>query len=159
VKLSYPGHYRELKQDDAYQGIHFGLLDFEILNTENTNGGIMNLHFRLINSVGDSVMEKVMLMQKKRFNEKDTMPIVQTEECIPYWGEVPFHKMLLFRSSMVLFGMIFVLFPICLILWLIGASIYYICIGGELLRRDRIEKRYERRHNLQVKGNKYGKQA
>ncbi len=146
--MSYPGHYRARKHVDVYQGLHFGLLDLELLPGQrvNSKGGRFNLHFHTINHEGNEVMEQLLELQETKYHK--LTDLFQFQRCIPYWDEVPLYKILLFRASMVTFGMIFVLFPAGIICWLLFAAIYYICIGGELLRRDRIEKRYQRRHHL-----------
>lgn len=136
--------------------MHFATLDLERLPTGNSNskGGKVNVHIRIINHEGNPVIEKSLALQEKNFDNVDKEHI-EVNECLPFWDIVPWYKLLLFRASMVSFGMAFVLFPLLALLWLLGAAIYYLCIGGELLRRDRIEKRFQRRHQqILGKGNK-----
>ena len=150
--MSYPGHYRARKDKDTFQGLHFGILDLETLDEGKKNDveGRVNVRVQIIDHEGKVAIEQVFPLKEKRFHEIKSSEWIemQLKECVPFWGEVPSYKVLLFKATMVTFGMVFVLFPSFVLLWLLGAAIYYICIGGELMRRDRIEKRFQQRHKL-----------
>ncbi len=65
-------------------------------------------------------------------------------ECVPYWGASPLWRVLLYRAIIALCLLVFLVLPVLGVLWLVGASVYYICIGSELARRDEVERRYQK---------------
>lgn len=149
-QLTYPGHFREKRNADTYGGLHFALLDI-VLVADGTFQLVMNI----VNHAGEVVIHRTIPLPNKRV-VKPTISFdeLATGECEPYWGVVPYYKYLIFRSSMVIYGMIFVLLPLCVVLWLVFASIYYICFGKEIKRRDMLLRRYERKHGVRASGEK-----
>ena len=65
-------------------------------------------------------------------------------EIIPYWGVLPRWKNLIIKAELAALMLIFVVIPVCTILWLVFASVYYITRGHsdaeEMKRRARIEE-------------------
>lgn len=49
----------------------------------------------------------------------------------------------MYRAIIALCMLVLVVLPVLGVLWLVFASVYYICIGKELARRDEIERRYQ----------------
>lgn len=64
-------------------------------------------------------------------------------QCIPYWGEISMWRILLFRAIVVIAMMCCVLLPLCFLGWLLFASMYYIFMGAELTRQQKIEEQYQ----------------
>ncbi len=147
-QLTYPGHFRERGRTDAYGGLHFALLDMVTGPMKS-----LKLVLNVINNAGEVVITRTMPLTKKAHVNIDYNDL-QVGECEPYWGFVPTYKTFVFRASMVLYGMIFVLFPACVILWLFTASMYYICFGQESKRRDALLRRYEKKHGFRTTGEK-----
>jgi hypothetical protein len=48
-----------------------------------------------------------------------------------------------YRAKISFFLLIFVVLPISYVLWLVGASVWYILRGAELARRTRLEVKYQ----------------
>jgi hypothetical protein len=63
--------------------------------------------------------------------------------CEPIRGIVPLWRTVLYRAAIAAALLVFVLMPFLGVLWLLGASVYYVCYGAELARRDKIEKQYQ----------------
>lgn len=72
----------------------------------------------------------------------DDVTIVEVE-CIPYWGPVSWQKNLSMRAIIAAALLGTVVLPLLLVLWLIGASIYYICFYKELTRREKLLRHYK----------------
>lgn len=65
-----------------------------------------------------------------------------TVECVPHRGKLPLWSWLKYRAIIACALLVLVVLPLLVVVWLVSASIYYVCIGSELARRDRIERQY-----------------
>lgn len=65
-------------------------------------------------------------------------------DCVPYWGVPPLWRVVMHRAIIALCLLTFIVLPTLGVLWLVFASVYYICIGSELARREELERRYQR---------------
>mmetsp|Transcript_17536 Transcript_17536/g.29561 ORF Transcript_17536/g.29561 Transcript_17536/m.29561 type:complete len:617 (-) Transcript_17536:261-2111(-) len=68
-------------------------------------------------------------------------------DCIPAQGKLTMWQYWSFRAIVALALLIFGVIPLLAVLWFVGASIYYLCIGPEMERRQRIEAQYRSRKN------------
>lgn len=64
-------------------------------------------------------------------------------ETTPFWGPKTWIGMTAYRAKISFFLLIFVVLPISYVLWLVGASAWYILRGAELARRTRLEVQYQ----------------
>jgi len=160
--LSYPAYYREDKYRDAYANIHFGL--FDIINI-NINSSIeeYSLLYRTIAHDGRVVNTKSLPLRPARSlvdiqgssssDSSSTQYIKLLEhllsddsvrvETTPFWGPKTWIGMTAYRAKISFFLLIFVVLPMSYVLWLVGASVWYILRGAELARRTRLEVQYQ----------------
>lgn len=64
-------------------------------------------------------------------------------ETTPYWGPKTMIGMTAYRAKVSFFLLAFVVLPMSYMLWLVGASVWYILRGAELARRSRLEVQYQ----------------
>lgn len=161
--MSYPAYYREDKYRDAYANIHFGL--FDIINI-NINSSIeeYSLLYRTIAHDGRVVNTKSLPLRPARSlvdiqgsssssDNSSTQYIKLLEhllsddsvrvETTPFWGPKTWIGMTAYRAKISFFLLIFVVLPMSYVLWLVGASVWYILRGAELARRTRLEVQYQ----------------
>ena len=160
--MSYPAYYREDKYRDAYANIHFGL--FDIINI-NINSSIeeYSLLYRTIAHDGRVVNTKSLPLRPARSlvdiqgsSSSDNSSIQYIKllehllsddsvrvETTPFWGPKTWIGMTAYRAKISFFLLIFVVLPMSYVLWLVGASVWYILRGAELARRTRLEVQYQ----------------
>lgn len=172
-QLSYPAYYREDKYRDAYANIHFGLLDIINTNTIiNSSVGEYSLLYRTIAHDGKVVNTKSLPLRPVRSlvdmqgcnddsssssscsSENSRSQYIQLLEQLlsddsvriettPFWGPKTWIGMIAYRAKISFFLLCFVVLPISYMLWLVGASVWYILRGAELARRTKLEIQYQ----------------
>ena len=157
--MSYPAYYREDKYRDAYANIHFGLLDIININSSIEEYSLL---YRTIAHDGRVVNTKSLPLRPARSlvdiqgsssDNSSTQYITLLEhllsddsvrvETTPFWGPKTWIGMTAYRAKISFFLLIFVVLPISYVLWLVGASVWYILRGAELARRTRLEVQYQ----------------
>lgn len=127
--------------------MHFALLDILLSNNNNNtskdtgDSNTIQLLFRIVDHRGITVMYKhlpISLLSSSPSNS-----IQAPLHCTPYWGDIPVWRNLLFRSVVVIAMLVCLILPCLLLLWFLIASVYYVCIGAELTRRQKIEEGYQ----------------
>mmetsp|Transcript_6926 Transcript_6926/g.7558 ORF Transcript_6926/g.7558 Transcript_6926/m.7558 type:complete len:506 (+) Transcript_6926:55-1572(+) len=139
-QLVYPAVYRQDKYGHVYQGLHFGLIDF-LTNEE--GGDVSTLRFQTISHEGDVVMSLDIPLRPRQTSQLSHSGDDVAIECTPIQGPLTSLRSQWFKGNMVLGVMVFVLLPVLTLLWFVGAAIYYLCVGREIERRERIESQYQ----------------
>jgi alkaline phosphatase D len=134
--LVYPALYREDKNGHVYQGLHFGLVDIaEVSPTQ------LVAVFHIVDHEGRPVMAKEIPLRS------EPAAIPQTwagrVSCRPIRGDLTPLRLVLFKANLAFFSLVFVVLPLFAVLWLVGASLYYVCVGRELRRREEVERNYQ----------------
>lgn len=70
-------------------------------------------------------------------------------QVLPHWGLVPLWRELQYRAVIALAVLCFIVLPLLAVLWYLGAAVYYILRGAELVRREEVEQRY-REHKKEI---------
>ncbi len=123
-----PQYYRE-SNNDQFNGPNFGYID--IISEDNT--------FKVIFNLVDLGNNQIINTKYLELDPITMDTIYKDSYFSPFYGFVPiWHKIpsLIYYS---LISLVFIIFPILLILWLLVASLYYIFFGYEIARRERIE--------------------
>ena len=158
LQFAYPGYFRENGHADAFSNVHFALLD--IVTTEDTATGLQ-LEFKVISHANKEVIRKVLPLRTKQelfeAHSAEGTTQMQFDEavrligsgdetvqvlCEPHWGFVPLWREVWYRAVVALAMMFFLVLPALAIMWYVGAAVYYIVRGAELVRRDELEQRY-----------------
>jgi hypothetical protein len=148
LQLAYPGYYRELGLADAYFEINFGLLDLVMQD------GQLQVEVSVVSHRGERVLQKVVPLRARQLAPPPSQLRVDTVAglldrgdagitCVPYWGKVPLWRRLVYKGIIALAILVCALMPAAALLWLVGASIYYVLFGAEKARREGIERRYQ----------------
>lgn len=146
-QMFYPGHYRELKYSHSKHTLHVGLIDIDIENRV--------VNFKMVNRFAEIIMSKPLILKPKTTVEereaeklriKSLNPAEKEDEefiCEPFWGPTPAWKVTGMKAVLSWSLLMTVVLPVLTILWFVGASLYYLCMGREINRRRRIEKKYQ----------------
>jgi hypothetical protein len=123
-----------------------------------------HLRFQVISHAGQAVITKRLPLVRRSHRATNTAPETATAavkaaqalasvgsvraagvtvSCEPIRGIVPLWRSVLYRAAIAAALLVFVLMPFLGVLWLLGASVYYVCYGAELARRDKIERQYQ----------------
>jgi hypothetical protein len=140
----------------VFHGINFGVLDYAPAEGP---AGAVQLEFSIVSHTGERVLSKTIPLRPrgelahtasdselKALRASLLAQIAQGEvdaECVAYWGVVPLWRTLLYRAIIAVALLLFVVAPVVVVLWCVGASLYYVFRGKELARRDAVEKRYQ----------------
>lgn len=149
-----------------YYGIHFALLDFAISPDPSTGNSVVEALFSVVSHTGEVVMRRAIPLRARSQQDHPQHHLdsgaINVDAavaagagaghntgvghphvtCVPYWGEVPTWRRLLYRAIIAAALLTLVVLPLLAIMWLVGASLYYVLWGSELARRDEIERRY-----------------
>jgi hypothetical protein len=133
------------------------VLDF--VPAESATAGAVQLEFRIVSHEGETVLMKTIPLRARSqlahnsgdkelqaLRESLLLQVAQGTldvECVPYWGAVPLWRTLLYRAVIACALLLLVVAPVLVVLWFVGASLYYVFRGKELARRDAIEQRYQ----------------
>ncbi len=167
LQFAYPGHYRADKNAHAYANVHFALVDI-VAAPEAASG--MRLEFRVISHANEEVIHHVLPLRTKdelrQIHSSKAAGAMQEEsaevsvealgvllrlpevlsgvrlEVLPHWGIVPLWRELQYRAVIALAVLCLIVLPLLAVLWYVGAAVYYILRGAELVRRDEVEQRY-----------------
>jgi alkaline phosphatase D len=141
-EVAHPAHYRRRKYADLFRSMHFALLDLHVQRDTATATAV----FRVISHTGQEVMQQAFPLPHSLHAKG---PVDSTSdgifECEPVQGGVAVWRVLLMRAVVLLFVAITVLLPALLTLYLLGASLYYLCMGAELRRRQRLTLLHQKR--------------
>jgi len=165
LQFAYPGYFRENGHADAFSNIHFALLD--IVSTQDTPSGLQ-LEFKVVSYANQEVIRKVLPLRTKQellgVHSAEGTTQAEFDEavrlisgsgadgavqvvCEPHWGFVPLWREVWYRAVVALAMMFFLVLPVLAVLWYVGAALYYIVRGAELVRRDELEQRYREHKN------------
>lgn len=134
---------------------------------ESSAARLLQLHFRVIDEAGTTVIDRKLPEYTIDMSNRvgptpgalavyrgKTLPELKKEllimleegkcECVGYWGPVARWRSFLYRFTLALMIMVCVVAPIVTALWFVFASCWYISIGAELARRDRVEQNYQK---------------
>lgn len=119
-----------------YSGIHFGLID--IISDNNTDNGQMlyKIVVRIIDHRGDVRIQKSVPLKMRRSKTKHQFSAINNGndwvECVGIGGPMTVYRYYWFRLVMTLLLFVGVVMPMGVLLWLAGASVYYIGWGREV---------------------------
>ena len=154
-----PTHHRQHKSNDHYSQPHFSMLYITPNTTPDTSNSNTNsigighvykqvhIEFRVINASNEVVMTHRVdyLAQTQAQAQANSSADAHSlsfmnpvNRCTLIRGDVPLYKIIWTRFATAMWIMTCFLLPFLTIVWLICASIYYICVGSELKRRHSI---------------------
>lgn len=148
-----PQYYMEDRVTDHYHKPHLGILDLSFGTGGASGSGRhhrrrykkVQARMQIVNYVGDTVMDRRVDSSNLLFHHSSDSRSAGTGAtsigagvCTLFWGDVPAYKLLALRAAAAFVLLVFVVLPIVIVLWLVGASIFYIFIGAELSRRNKI---------------------
>lgn len=133
---------REFRDHDHYQQPHFGLMD--IHRPKDSESFRLNLYF--IDSSGRPVLGRRWTVHPSRVQPSSAVSMSSRRVanlnaealCRPISGAVSLWKDLVFRAKVSLFLFFFILLPLLVVAWLLVACLYYVFMGAEMRRRDRL---------------------
>ena len=121
----------------------------------------LQLEFKVVSHANEEVVRKVLPLRTKQelLHARSVEGTTQAEYdavvrligsgggdvrvvCEPHWGFVPLWREVWYRAVVALAMMFFLVLPALAILWYVGAAVFYIVRGAELVRRDELEQRY-----------------
>lgn len=142
--------------------MHFALVD--IVSAPEAASG-MQMEFRVISHANQEVIHHVLPLRTKEELQQAYRVAGETQDmsvealsallqqpqeqsdvriaCVPHWGVVPLWRELLYRAVIALAVLLLLVLPGLAVLWYVGAAVYYIARGAELVRRDEVELRYQ----------------
>ncbi len=126
-----PQYYRENNNNDQFNGPNFGYIDIILLNDNN-----IQVIFNLVDLENNKIINTKYLELDSVVTDKY---YYENSFFLPFYGNVPIWHKILYLSYYAFISLLFIIFPILLILWFVGASFYYIFFGYEIARRDRIK--------------------
>lgn len=120
----YPAVYREDKYHHSYLGLHFGLIDF-IADDEGSK--IISLRFQTINHQGNVVISLDIPLRPRHtsnlFHESEARI-----DCKPIRGTLSSFQLISYKTKLALAVVALILLPSLMLLWFVGATIYYIIV-------------------------------
>lgn len=142
-QVALPSRQRRLKYRDIYLRPHFAVIDV----TEEKND--LALQLRLIDLDGSigahrslPLSTRKMRREQEAVNASDYSSISSSWVCEEERGAPSTYRLFLARFTMSVFLALTTLMPLLFVIWLVVASIIYLCFGGraEMKRRKKIER-------------------
>lgn len=146
-QVAQPASHRKHRFGDLYANLHFGLIDFVFSPDGDDEKDVGHLVLRTINYEGRTVMyRRVPLSQKKnsasKVDEWSASTSTDSVVCVNYHGEPSLWRKILERMTLTLFVLVTVFVPLVVVVWFVGAAVFYLCWGKERARREQVEARY-----------------
>ncbi|KAJ1409077.1 hypothetical protein B484DRAFT_403320 [Ochromonadaceae sp. CCMP2298] len=160
-QFAYPAFYRVDKCADHYSELHFGLLDLvPALSSDRSSDSSGNatvqshglsLDFSIISHRGERVISRSLPLgdfsDSSRVRNLAFLEYAQSDavllRCEPARGPLTLWRALMFRAIIAAALMLLLVLPALMVLWFLAASIYYVAMGAEYTRRERIEAQFQ----------------
>lgn len=154
-QVALPSRQRRLKYSDIYVRPHFTVLDVEeesggdkkgeltlqlrLVDLDGSIGARRSLPLSLTSTIASSRQEAIIDATTDYGSSSD---IINKWMCVEERGAPPVWRVFLTRFTMSVFLAFTTLMPLLFVIWLVVASIIYLCCGGraELKRRRQIER-------------------
>lgn len=139
-QVAHPAHYRMHKFADTYRYIHFALLDLYL--DDSGDGVTGKIVFRVINYKGNEVVTREFPFSSPSASASSGS--ASAGACLPIHGLVPWWREQLAKALVLLYVCITVLTPCGLLLYGVFISLFYLCVGKEVQRRQKVEEQYQK---------------
>ena len=139
--------FRPHRYADHLDSLNFGLLDIVKTSTPSAETKY-KLKMNLMNHFSQPVIVKELDLQAVgSLNDGGVKQEAHELKCIPFHGEVPRWRMLLFRGKVAAVLFVLIVVPYLVVLWFVFASIFYIFYESEIFRRRNIDFQYKKNVN------------